>query len=62
MGGKVCFRRKGKRWGSQNIAGHCHQTCCIQKFGDNIKQCFDFLLKVKVMGLKPGYLLKYLLL
>ena len=28
--------------GTQNIAGHCQQTFCIQKFVDTIQQCFAF--------------------
>ena len=31
----------GKVW-RQNIAGHCQQNVCIQKFVDNIQQCFAF--------------------
>ena len=44
----------------QNIADHCQQTFCIQKYVDNTQ--FEFSLKVKVMGLNPGYLLKSYLL
>ena len=28
----------------QNIAGHCQQSFCIQKFVDNTQQCFAFTL------------------
>ena len=58
----------------QNIAGRCQQTFENKKVVDITQQCFAFLpevnflpiiefsLKLNVMGLNPGYLLKSFLL
>ena len=49
MGKKVCLAL-------------CKQTCENKKFVDITQQCFALLLKVKVMGSNPGYLLNFFLL
>ena len=50
MGGKLA-------WGvKQNIAGRCQQTFLDVKKNSNVRDYF------KVMGLNPGYLLKFSLL
>ena len=53
IGGKV------KR---QNNTGHCQHTFESKKFVDISQPRFEFLLKVKVMGSNPSYLLKSFLL
>jgi len=65
IGGKVCLRCKDK-----TLLGVANKLLKIKSFIDITQQCFALLpkvnfelsLKVKVMELNPGYLLKSFLL
>ena len=66
MGGKVCLRCKGKKhcwtlstnfW-KQKVCWHHPAMFCLIISKKLSRQKFEFLLKVKVMGSNPAYLLK----